>query len=207
MPTRAVKNVIHVALLAGGRSQRMGVDKCFLNVKGEFLIDRMLRFAKNCADQNAGQSFLCGSIEGYESLPDRLPALGPLGGLHAVTSLLHQREQKGEEWVFLMPVDMPRLSVAIFECLTEYLESSLEKLQSDHAICFEGFELPCLLRLSPKLMLEVSRILNEESSSNRSLQQLLQLLGVKRLQLDPSLVSCMENVNTPDDWAKVIKTL
>ena len=75
--------MIHVAVLAGGQSRRMGRDKALLQLGDQTLIERVIAAARPLAypclivGDPAAYAHL-----GLPVLPDRHPGLGPLGGLH-----------------------------------------------------------------------------------------------------------------------------
>ena len=75
--------MIHVAVLAGGQSRRMGRDKALLPLGDQTLIERVI-----AATRPLGYPcFIVGDPATYTHLglpvhPDRHPGLGPLGGLH-----------------------------------------------------------------------------------------------------------------------------
>lgn len=75
--------MIHVAVLAGGRSRRMGRDKALLQLGGQTLIERVLAAARPLAYPR----LIVGAPAAYAHLglpvlPDRCPGRGPLGGLY-----------------------------------------------------------------------------------------------------------------------------
>ena len=75
--------MIHVAVLAGGQSRRMGRDKALLPLGDQTLIERVIAAARPLACP----CFIVGDPATYAHLglpvhPDRHPGLGPLGGLH-----------------------------------------------------------------------------------------------------------------------------
>jgi len=74
-------------ILAGGSSSRMGVDKAFLPVDGTPLLVRVAS-----ALQHAEVVTVVGGDEhrvrdlGFSWIPDDLPGLGPLGGIHTAVN-------------------------------------------------------------------------------------------------------------------------
>ena len=79
--------MIHVAVLAGGQSRRMGRDKALLPLGGQTLIERVLAAAHPLGYPRV----IIGDPTAYTHLklpvlPDRRPKLGPLGGLYTVLS-------------------------------------------------------------------------------------------------------------------------
>ena len=79
--------MIHVAVLAGGQSRRMGRDKALLPLGGQTLIERVLA----AAHPLGYPCLIVGDPSSYANLklpvfPDRRPKLGPLGGLYTALS-------------------------------------------------------------------------------------------------------------------------
>lgn len=95
-----------VAILAGGKSSRMGTDKAFLEFAGQPLVERVLARVEGLADEvvlvaNQPEAFF------YLGLPlytDIIPDRGPLGGIYTAVSSTHG------EHTLVVAVDMPFLS-------------------------------------------------------------------------------------------------
>lgn len=66
------------AVLAGGRSLRMGIDKANVAIGGRSLLERVASALGEVSDRVV---VLGEEREGYESWPDRTPGPGPLAGL------------------------------------------------------------------------------------------------------------------------------
>ena len=109
-----------VAILAGGRSKRMGSDKALLTIEGIPLLQRVINAAHSLADARiiisnspaTHSSFL------WPLFPDRFPDAGPLGGLatalhHATTSHL-----------LLLACDMPNLTPYLLQYLVDQPRAS-----------------------------------------------------------------------------------
>ena len=77
------------AVLAGGRSLRMGVDKADVVVAGSSLLERVASALGEVADRVV---VLGKPREGYESWPDQTPGPGPLAGL--ATALARMTEDR-----------------------------------------------------------------------------------------------------------------
>ena len=95
------------AVLAGGKSSRMGTDKSLVQLGGVRLIERAVETLR----QVCTEVVILGSnpaLEIYGPLvPDLHPGCGPLGGIEA--ALAHSRL----EWNLLLPVDMPFVPTAL----------------------------------------------------------------------------------------------
>jgi molybdenum cofactor guanylyltransferase len=90
-------------ILAGGQSSRMGTNKALLELHGEPLIQRLARRLQRWFDQvvvvtNTPEAF---AFLGLPMAGDRLPGMGPLGGLEAGLSLSRH------EHAFFAACDMP----------------------------------------------------------------------------------------------------
>lgn len=90
------------AVLCGGRSVRMGVDKASLDIGGSTLLDRVVERLRTIADPVilAG-GLLSVHIDGCLTVDDALPDQGPLGGLVAVLRVAPH------ELTAVVAVDMP----------------------------------------------------------------------------------------------------
>lgn len=106
--TNGVKRKLQACgvILAGGQSRRMGRNKAFLEVGGEPLVQRVARCLCELFDQvlivgGAPQDF---EFLGLPVVTDRIPGLGPLGGLEAGL------EASRHHHAFFCAVDMPFLS-------------------------------------------------------------------------------------------------
>ena len=100
-----------VAILAGGRSKRMGSDKALLTIEGIPLLQRVINAAHTLADARIiiSNNPTTHSPFLWSLFPDRFPDAGPLGGLatalhHATTSHL-----------LLLACDMPNLTPPLLQ--------------------------------------------------------------------------------------------
>ena len=86
-------------ILAGGRSKRMGEDKARLPLAHTDLLAWQVARLADCCDQVV----VSGDYPEHAAVPDVLPGLGPLAGLHAAAL----RFPNAALWA--LPVDMPGL--------------------------------------------------------------------------------------------------
>jgi len=107
------------AILAGGRSSRMGANKALLDFGGEPLIQRLSRrlqlwFEQVIVVTNTPEEY---AFLGLPMVGDRIPGLGPLGGLEAgLTASRHAR-------TFFVACDMPFVNEALVRHLVELAAS------------------------------------------------------------------------------------
>lgn len=102
------------AVLAGGRSSRMGRDKALLPWRGERLVDRQLRLLGSLRPERLMLSVRSGADYGrpeIETVPDLQRDRGPLGGLEALL------ERSPATHLLVIAVDMPMLSVDFLRAL------------------------------------------------------------------------------------------
>ena len=112
---------ITAALIAGGRSSRMGEDKAFLDWKGRPLfavqLEKLLRAVPDCGvclSANADQPFP-EFMEGVTLVRDSAPDLGPLGALRDCLAASQEADL-----LLVLAVDLPAMP-------TEFLESLVEQ--------------------------------------------------------------------------------
>ncbi len=110
---------VTAAVLAGGRSLRMGVDKTLLAVDGVPLVARVVRAVAECCAHtvvvtNRPDALAEADLPANVAvLTDEVAYQGPLGGL--VTALASAQD----EWVLAAAADMPWLSAGIIRALWE----------------------------------------------------------------------------------------
>lgn len=108
---------ITAAVLAGGRSLRMGVDKTLLSLDGRTLVARVCDAVGSVCEHtvvvtNRPEALDdAGLPETVEILRDEIAYQGPLGGL--ATALSHATT----EWVLAVAADMPHLEPGIVRAL------------------------------------------------------------------------------------------
>ena len=96
------------ALIAGGKSRRMGQDKCLLEIRGTLLWQRQLAVL---AELGAAEILIsCRTEQTYfqsasaRIVVDEWSDAGPLGGIASVLQAASQ------EMVLMLAVDMPKIS-------------------------------------------------------------------------------------------------
>lgn len=108
---------VTAAVLAGGRSMRMGVDKTLLDVDGEALLARVVEVVSSvCANAvvvtNRPEAVAqAGVPPDVRVLVDEVAYQGPLGGL--VTAL----KGASEDWVLAVAADMPWVNPDVVRAL------------------------------------------------------------------------------------------
>ncbi len=182
------------AILAGGRSSRMGRDKAFLPVDGQPLIVRQtaLLRAAGCSELIiSGLPDIDYGIPHARVVHDSAKDAGPLAGLATVLSAARN------PWILVIAVDLPRLDRAFLNRLLTLGGGRTGVVpHSPH-----GFE--PLAALYPRALLpEAEKAL---AAGNYSLQALVttgeKFSLITRLELSPDEQATLVNWNNPEDYS------
>jgi molybdopterin-guanine dinucleotide biosynthesis protein A len=95
------------AVIAGGRSSRMGQDKAFLSHEGCRLLDRQLATLRELRPMElfvSGQRGTSYGVPGVDIVFDEEPNLGPLGGIAALLAATKMPH------LLVLAVDMPHMA-------------------------------------------------------------------------------------------------
>jgi FdhD protein len=200
VPSTDTRIPVTAAVMAGGRSMRMGVDKTLLPVDGETLLARVVdAVSAVCAHtvvvtNRAEQIAEAGLPADTQVLIDEVSYQGPLGGL--VTAL------KGapDDWVLAVAADVPWLEPEVIRALWDARDGA----QVVVTVTEKGVE-PLLALYHRDCLPAARRVLD---SGRRRLVAMFPDLVVVELPIeslltaDPELRSLV-NVNTPEDLADV----
>lgn len=107
------------AILAGGRSKRMGFDKQQIKINDEWLIDILYNqlseiFERVIVISNSPKLY---EERLYEVYSDTLKGGGPLGGIHRALM------ESDSRYVFMIACDMTRIDPGLIELMRKRLES------------------------------------------------------------------------------------
>jgi molybdopterin-guanine dinucleotide biosynthesis protein A len=176
-------------VLAGGRSSRMGQDKCQLVLPSGLTL---LEHSRDILRQ-AGLEAVVISGPQPGAIADRRPFLGPLAALETV---IHKCQPAA---LVVIPVDMPLLTPALVQRLL--------KATSGQARTLGDKQLPLYLEVNPSLKRRLRQLLDRPESRSRSLKALLAGLEHIRLPLSELEERQLANVNTPDQWQQIQQLL
>ena len=195
--TKAPKQGVSVAILAGGQSRRMGQDKAFLEVGGQLVIERVLAAVQSLTDDlligtNAPDKY---ARFGVRMVSDIYPNKATLGGIYTVI------EAARHSYILVVACDMPLLNQNLLQYLitlaptAEVIAPLLEPPQPEttHTV----YSKACLPSIHSRLLANNLRIINFFKEVSVRL--------VKRDEIakfDPNFYSFI-NMNTPDDWQQV----
>jgi molybdopterin-guanine dinucleotide biosynthesis protein A len=182
------------AVLAGGRSSRMGTDKSRLRLGGETLLARQLRLL---AEAGAQERIVAGGVGGWELEPgirvvaDRKTGLGPLAGLEACLSVCTH------EWLLVLAVDLPGMSA-------EFLRRLLESVAPGCGVVpwRDGFAEP-LAAVYPRIALAevTARLARRELALQPLVRTGLEAGWLRSLPVGPADAALFANWNRPEDVA------
>lgn len=116
-------------ILAGGKSRRMGTDKAGLKLEGRTFLQRIAAelekldgvtekyVSLGSAAEGSGSGTPHTIPVGWETVRDRYPDCGPLGGIHAALSCC------SADWTAVVSCDMPLYRKELTEQLLDALEN------------------------------------------------------------------------------------
>jgi molybdopterin-guanine dinucleotide biosynthesis protein A len=193
--------MLTIAIQAGGGSQRLGSDKALLPLAGKPLIEHLLMRVGDMGDDilvttNRPQDY---AFLGIRSVPDPVPGLGALNGLHTALNAAHGGS------VLVLACDMPFVSRPLLEHLIS-LASRADVVVPCHEGYFEPLHAlynkqPCLPAIEAALAAGEKRLISFYPQVN-----VLSVEGAELSRLDPRGLSFF-NVNTPETLAQAERIL
>ena len=116
------------AVLAGGASRRMGVDKAFAEVDGRPMV--MVAVDALVGGGALAVQIIGGDVDrllasGLQAVPDRWPGEGPLGG---VIQALGWGQELAVDHVMVLACDLPRASSATVRALVDRASGSPDSI-------------------------------------------------------------------------------
>jgi len=185
------------AILAGGRSRRMGTDKALLLLDGTPLIGHVIARLRPLIAEIVivGDSAGAFGRFGIPVIPDPRPDEGPLAGIR--TALMHT----DAPLVFCCACDMPFLETALVGRLLELAEQGVAAVVP----WMRGEPEPLCAVYAKEALPLIEDVL---ASGRRSIRDVLDKMPIRFVEeddlrhYDPELSSFV-NINTPDDLARV----
>ena len=182
-------NQFSAAVLAGGRSTRMGQDKAALPLGGETLLSHQARKLLALGTDDLMISGWREPMPDTRLIPDELPHRGPLGGIHACLKAARH------DAVLFLSVDVPLVP-------PEALRALLQAHTGGATVLTAGDQREPLIAVYDRSVLpDAEALLRSDSSAVRLL---LERVPVREVTYsgDPSL---LQNCNTPAEYAEAIK--
>jgi molybdopterin-guanine dinucleotide biosynthesis protein A len=191
---------LSAAVLAGGKSSRMGSNKAFVKVRSCRIIDHALAELKQVSDDIM---IVTNSVNDYSHLnvrlvEDILPGLGPLSGIHS--ALVHANEPR----VLVVACDMPFIEAGLAQLLVKLSQDCdivIPKVDGYYEPLFAVYSKSCIKHIEKCIERGIRRVID-----------FFPCVQVKYVNGDEiSLVADLEkvfyNVNTPKELALAKKLL
>ena len=180
------------AVLAGGRSSRMGSDKACLPFGDARLVDHVAHLMTRTG---CSPVLVSGKVDGYSCIGDLIAGAGPVGGIYSISQAAIQEEYPSA-WLFV-PVDMPLLSTAVLARLTSCPAGF-------DGACFAGRPLPLFLRLNGMVTGALRQSAMLLTKGRRlSVRQLLAGLRIHQAECPQEEMVRLANANTPEEWERI----
>lgn len=187
--------MISAAVMAGGKSRRMGQDKAWIDFEGRPIIARVIEVLQEVADE----VFIVANDERYRTLglrvvPDRFPDGGALGGIATgVGAAAHDR-------VLVAACDMPFLRADVWRLLiaaAEGVDAVVPKVGGEYETLHALYARSCLGPMERSLAAGRLRVISFFGDV-----RVREVAEAELRAVDPELRS-FTNVNTPEELAAV----
>lgn len=179
-----------MVVLAGGKSSRMGTDKCDLKIGNSTFLEWQIEKGRCLGIPDIQVSGYRGEYCSAPVTPDRFPGKGPLGGLESCF------RRAGEERVLVLSVDLPLLPA---EELAYLIKKSREKTKKAMILVHQGKEEPMTgiydRDLADEMLLEIRE-------RKGSVFAFLNRIGYETCE-SSAAESCFANINCPEDYKKL----
>lgn len=185
---------IGCAILAGGKSSRMGQDKALLTYENtsfiQKLCDELAFFEEKYIARGSNPD--CSQGE-WKRVDDIYPDRGPIGGIHGVLSTCDS------EAMFFVSCDMPLLQRDLVERFCELFDKDTDAVI---AVSADGRTHPLcgVYRKSVVTLLE-----RQILSGNNRLMNVLEQLQVVYIKLDERESLQLKNINTQEEYCKFLE--
>lgn len=194
-------NDITGVILSGGRSSRMGVNKSFLKLGNQTIIERIIDLIKSIFSEviiitNTPDEYKFFNLPLYE---DIYKWKGPLAGIHS--ALVHSKTDK----VFVISCDVPLMSREMIEYIIKH--------KSEKPIVFceaAGYHQPLVGVYSKKILSEIEKFISNNEMNDKSFHQFLKIVEAEIIHPEKSDFYKDElffNVNRPEDFEQIKKLI
>lgn len=182
-------------VLAGGKSNRMGIDKSLLKFKGTTLIQRIIDEHKKLVENVFVIGKESGQFQNARGIKDNIENIGPMGGLYTALS------QIKANWYLISPCDMPFLNFTELKIILD--EASKSEYQAIIAESEKGLE-PLVAAYNSEVY---PIIKNNIENGNYAIRSLFEKLNIKFLQFNEQIFEkdIFFNINYPDDYESALQ--
>lgn len=182
---------ITALILAGGKSERMGTDKAFIDFNGQSFIESSIGAVKPFCHRIIilGDPAKYAHL-GYEVIPDLIENSGPLAGLY--TGLSNSLSEVN----VALSCDIPFIESGLVGRLLKEYDSTLDAL-----VC-ESNRLNPLVGIYHKRTAPIAK--QQLECNQRSMMKFLGLLDYKTLELHEEETHILKNINTPIELKELL---
>ena len=184
------RTVFSGAVLAGGRSLRMGRDKAGLEINGKTFLQIQ---AEKLADAEINDIMICGGSRQDAQLrmiPDSAPGLGPLEGIRAAL------EASENPFCVILSVDAVLVKP---ETLQDLMDLACKNEAAITLLASKRGPEPLIGVYSKEILPEVSKCLAEDRRAVRAVFEAFPPALLTLPANDPQLSNC----NTPEDLLRI----
>lgn len=188
-------------ILAGGKNSRMGTNKAFLKIGNKRIIDNILFIYKRIFNDiiivtNTPEEY---NYLGVKLIKDIIPGCGPIGGIYS--GLLASKE----EHCFVAACDMPFIKEKFIKYIISFKNSDFDVvvpvISARYNPLFALYSKKCLSIIKDNIAKGDYKIINIFSKVR------LKEIGEDEIKkIDPEFNSLI-NINTPEEYKKVLKNL
>lgn len=191
-----------IAIMAGGKSRRMGQNKALLRVGRIPIIERVISVARSFAPtvtpvivSNTPQAY---AHLGLPILADSVVDSGAIGGIHAV--LTHAKKHS-LQWSLVLACDMPFVSLALLRLMQEQCQRTEAKILVPQSA---GYAQMLHAFYHTDVLPTVTRLIENEQFAVRALLNHVPVQTITEATLAQHAIPphALMNCNTPDDLAE-----
>ncbi len=193
-------------ILAGGKSRRMGADKAYLNINGDYFLDHIINLLSKL--------FLRISIVGrkykhpkiHTSVTDIIKNIGPIGGIY--TALKISKTEK----LFIIGLDYPLINMKIIKIIIDISKSHYNKNYQAFVPEYMGKIHPLIAVYSKSA---IEHIINQINNNDYKITNLINKIRTFYIDfadkkygiLNDKLTNVFHNINNPEDYKIIIENL
>lgn len=185
------KNITGI-ILAGGKSSRMGSDKGFLILKNkpfiQYSIDALRPLVSDIiivSDHSRYDSL------GFKRVTDHIKEAGPISGIFSGL------EASKTDYNLILSCDIPLITTKVLEILIDAIDDATEIIQAESS----GKTMPLVALYKNTVK---SKFLALLKNDERRLRVAVKQCSFKNIPLDDININATTNVNTKEDFKKII---
>lgn len=180
-------------VLAGGKSQRMGQNKAYLQRFDQSMLDFTVALLTATGIDRVVINTNQPHPLHYQRIADIHPECGPLAGIHAA---MHTYIGQTDA-LLCMPIDMPCMQV-------QWLQNLLNQgKRTRRFVHVANHPLPLFVPCTDSIFMDLTERVT--SAQGLSVQQFVQAHGADVITLDVD--DAWTNTNTPDQWERALEKI